>query len=100
MSSREQPIKSPEENWVEQDSHQNPSMHSHSLRGRKKHSSPKKHKSAEEEEEEEDGLSENQNSSQTGFFCLPQQQKAKKQLHPRFRTVQILAKSLSKKSLT
>jgi hypothetical protein len=35
------------------------------------HSSPKKHKSAEEE-----GLSENQNSSQTGFFCLSQQQKA------------------------
>jgi hypothetical protein len=57
-------------------------MHSHSLRGGKKHSCPKKHKSAEEEEEEEeeeekeDGLSENQNSSQTGFFCLPQQQKA------------------------
>jgi hypothetical protein len=49
-------------------------MHSHSLRGGKKHSCPKKHKSAEQEEEKEDGLSENQNSSQTGFFCLPQQQ--------------------------
>jgi hypothetical protein len=52
-------------------SNQNPSMHSHSLRRGKKQSSPRKHKSAEEE-----GLSENQNSSQTGFFCLPQQQKA------------------------
>jgi hypothetical protein len=50
-------------------------MHSHSLRGTKKHSSPKKHKSA-EEEEKEDGLSENQKSWQTGFLCLPQQQKA------------------------
>jgi hypothetical protein len=52
-------------------------MHSHSLRGGKKHSSPKKHKYAEEvKEKKADGLSENQNSSQTGFFCLPQQQKA------------------------
>jgi len=94
--SREQPIKSPEENWVEQDSHQNPSMHSHSLRGGQ-NTHPPKNTNLQKKKKKKMGCRRIKTARKQDSSAYHNN---KKQLHPRFKTVQILAKSLPKKSLT